>query len=140
MNNSLQAIGERLRTQDNLCTDAPIFAVQQKIRVYGVEDGYAEGHIWIDDDRDHEEVSELKARRLDLLQYHFRDFPDHYKWVGYVEQWEFVTACFTMEGAQEHIRINGHNLRESRVYAYGSFRNPEYRAVRDALMKGEVTT
>ena len=51
----------------------------------------------------------------------------------YRDRWEFVTACFTEQGCKDYIAANGHNLTEPRIYAYGSYRNNEFRAVRSAL-------
>ncbi len=33
----MQRIGEQLRTQDNRCTSDPVFIVQQRVRIWGVE-------------------------------------------------------------------------------------------------------
>lgn len=49
-------------------------------------------------------------------------------------QYEYVTACFTEEGAQAYLSVNGHNLRKPRIYADGSYRNAEYRDIRNWLM------
>lgn len=132
----LDEIGERLRTQDNRITEAPIFAVQQKRRIWGAED--ADGYEWYHSDEwervDSDEASKLE-RDFDI----YGDVPKGYSRVGYVEIWEFVTACFTEQGCKDFLAINGHNLTEPRIYAYGSWRNQEWKAVRSALMERVLT-
>lgn len=48
--------------------------------------------------------------------------------------WEFVTACFTEKGCKDYLAVNGHNLTEPRIYAAGSYRNEEFRTVREYLL------
>jgi hypothetical protein len=54
--------------------------------------------------------------------------------VGYIDRWEYVTACFTEKGCQDFIAIEGHNLGETRIYADNSYRNNEYREIRDFIL------
>lgn len=138
----LRAIGELLRTQDNRCTDAPIFIVQQQVEHPCDEerDGRFESTrvVWYYTDGDGE-VSELRASRLETLyrkRYRFatEEIPNQYGRCVMGMQYEYVTACFTEEGANQHIRTNGHNLCKPRVYADGSYRNFEFRIIRDWLM------
>lgn len=105
-----------LHTQDNRITDNPLFAVQQKRRVYGLDPDYRDGFEYVDYDGDRCEKSE-SARK-----------------VGFKDHWEFVTGCLTEQGCKDFIRINGHNLHEPRIYAYGSYRNAEFVALRKWLM------
>lgn len=115
-NEALARIGDLLRTQDNRITNAPIFVVQQKRRIYGISREYTDDFEVITGDYG-------PTRR-----------------VGYLDTWEFVTACFTEQGCKDYIALNGHNLKEPRIYAEGSFRNHEWRAVRDYLMSVEADT
>jgi hypothetical protein len=110
------AIAERLHTQDNRITDNPLFAVQQMRRVYGVDADYRDGFVWVDYDGELCEESP-SARK-----------------VGYVDRWEFITGCLTEQGCKDYIKANGHNLHEPRIYAYGSYRNAEFIALRKWLM------
>lgn len=102
----IAALIERLHTQDNRITDNPLFAVQQRRRVYGVDEERRDG---VEADAD--------------------GMP-----CGYVDRWEFVTGCMTEQGCKDFIRVNGHNLNEPRIYAYGSYRNAEFIALRKWLM------
>lgn len=132
----LLALGAELRTQDNRATAAPIFIVQQK-RAYVVDEAYNDSRtVWLQDRLgDRSEVSPLRALRLErLFQGRYCEVPEGYERLALMDIWEFVTACLTEEGCNDYLRLNGHNLKEPRVYAAGSYRNNEYRAVRDWLI------
>lgn len=129
MTAALQAIGEQIRIQDNRATDAPIFIVQQRKRVYGLSLDYSDEYVWIDVANGCEEVDSEEAARLDSGE----EVSEDCKKVGFIDIWEFVTACFTEKGCQDFIALNGHNLTDPRIYAAGSYRNIEYRTVRDYL-------
>lgn len=131
MNEQLQRIGKLLRTQDNLATSDPMFLVQQRVRFYGVALEYTDDHVWI---KDGEEADRLEAARLDVLEFGGGDLGGWVK-VGYVDRWEFVTACFTQRGADDYIAANGHNLNEPRIYVASADRNAEFIAVRKFLLE-----
>ncbi len=126
-------IGRTIATQDNLATKLPMFIVQTKRRISGIDEGFTEEFHWVDGDGervvDEELASALEVEHLD-------DLParDGYDRVGYVDVWEFVTACFTRAGAENYIAANGHNLIEPRIYVETGFRNREWETVRDHLL------
>lgn len=129
----LREIGRLLATQNNRITDQPLFIVQQK-RSYVTDDDYSERYEWRETESgDHIEASPLRAARLELLHKHYRETPGWQRFAMF-DVWEFVTACFTEQGCKDYLRINGHNLKETRIYADGSFRNHEYQAVRSWLL------
>lgn len=133
MSRALADVGRLIATQDNRITEAPIFAVQERRRIYGVDDsGNEEGFEWRDDDW------ELAPTHVaDALEHRYAftgEEPTGWSRHGFVEVWEFVTACFTEQGCKDYLAANGHNHRETRIYAYGSFRNAEWQAVRDHLI------
>jgi len=103
----VEQISELVRTQDNRATSDPIFIVQQKRRIWGMDGHYSDDYEWIDGDR-----------------------------VYYVDMWEFVTACFTEQGCKDYIAANGHNLNEPRIYAASAYRNREMIAIRKLLVRG----
>jgi len=128
----MEEIGKLIREQDNRITDAPIFIVQQKNRIYGMDDGYTDAYDWCHTDGEGT-ADEVLAKRLDAKD---RQGKSTGKWekIGYQDTWEFVTACFTEQACLDYLKRNGHNLKETRIYADGSYRNEEYRAVREFLM------
>lgn len=127
----MQEIGERIATQDNRITDQPIFIVQQKRRLYGLEDSYSDNFVWIDGESAYTD-EERKTRDAERAE--DGEGPAEYRKCGYVDIWEFVTACFTEQGCKDYIARDGHNLREPRIYAEGSYRNQEFRDVRNYLL------
>lgn len=125
----LYAIAENLRTQDNRCTDQPMFAVMQKREIIGSDDHSPSRIVWC---WDGEEVSELRASRLEALHQGCRDTRGYDRY-AMQEIDEFVTACFTEQGCRDYLERDGHNLRLPFIYAFGSFRNSEYQFVRKWL-------
>ncbi|HDU2717981.1 TPA: hypothetical protein RFC39_005444, partial [Klebsiella pneumoniae] len=125
----LYTIGELIRTQDNRITDQPMFVVFQKREIIGSDEHSPSRICWV---WDGEEVSELRAKRLEALYQDGRDTRGYDRY-AMQEVDEFVTACFTEHGCKDYLRQNGHNLRLPYIYAYGSFRNNEYQLVRNWL-------
>jgi len=129
----LTEISKLLHTQDNRITDQPIFVVQRKVRDWGFKNGYAENFAWLDSSNEYCEADKKQARILDRAYERGKDTGAWQK-VGYRDRWEFVTACFTEQGCKDYIRLNGHNLGETRIYADSSYRNNEFRLVRNFLL------
>ncbi|BBQ90380.1 ead/Ea22-like family protein [Raoultella ornithinolytica] len=125
----LYTIGDLIRTQDNRITDQPMFVVFQKREIIGSDEHSPSRICWV---WDGEEVSELRAKRLEALYQDGRDTRGYDRY-AMQEVDEFVTACFTEHGCKEYLRQNGHNLRLPYIYACGSFRNNEYQLVRNWL-------
>lgn len=125
----LSTIGELIRTQDNRITDQPMFVVFQKREIIGSDEHSPSRICWV---WDGEEVSELRAKRLEALYQDGRDTRGYDRY-AMQEVDEFVTACFTEHGCKDYLRQNGHNLRLPYIYACGSFRNNEYQMVRNWL-------
>ncbi len=125
----LYTIGELIRTQDNRITDQPLFVVFQKREIIGSDEHSPSRICWV---WDGEEVSELRAKRLEALYQDGRDTRGYDRY-AMQEVDEFVTACFTEHGCKDYLRQNGHNLRLPYIYACGSFRNNEYQLVRNWL-------
>ncbi len=136
MTNTMAAeIGELIRTQHNRMTDQPLFIVQQKVREWGYNSLYCDDYTWIDTHSgDWGEADSDEAERLEGVASFWGDCHPFEK-VYYKDRWEFVTACFTKQGCADYIIRNGHNLREPRIYACSSYRNEEYRLVRNMLIE-----
>ncbi len=130
----IRVIAARLVTQDNRITDCPIFLVEEKRRTYGFDPAYSDHVVWRDVENDYAEAGPAKRGRLEALFRLGGDVPAKWTRTAYQDTWEYVTACFTEAGCQEYIRVNKHNHRgELRIYAATSWRNAEFRAVRDLL-------
>lgn len=137
---SKEAIGERLRTQNNLMTAEPMYLVQVKKRTYLLEDSYETyNHVWLDDEGN--EVGAAKHKALEKKWEGGEDC-DAYRRMYTHDTWEFVTCCFTMEAAKAtktHYETRSENGgREFRIYVDSGYRNDEWQAVRRILMTGEA--
>jgi len=128
----MQQIGELIRTQDNRITDCPMFIVQERKRDYGYDVDYCDDYVWLDTTCDYVEATEEEREELEV-QEDTGDVPDNWQKTGFKDRWDFVTACFTEQGCKDFIACDGHNHGELRIYAAGTHRNAEFRAVRDFL-------
>ena len=133
---AITEIGRLIREQDNRATDAPIFVVEEKRRQYGLDPSYADDHeiVWLDSENDYEEATPEERTWLEKLDDNGEDVPGRWTRTAYKDNWHFVTACFTEQGCKDYITLNGHNHKELRIYAAGSWRNEEWRTVRKFLM------
>lgn len=134
---NLNEVAKELRTQDNLTTSDPIFMVQEEIKEFGIDQDYGEdGHVWVDEcDGEEAEVEDVK--RCELAITNFERIPNGFRRVGYRTRWENRQPFFTRKGAEEHLRVNGHNYQKTRIYVECAFRNAEWQAIREILMKKE---
>lgn len=128
--NDIPTIASNLATQDNRITANPIFLVQQKRRIYGLEE--SDHYIWVD------ECGEEVHDSDEIAQLDFKDeggdLDEGYRKSYYRDEYVFVQPFFTEHGARSYIKINGHNLREPRIYVESGYRNEEWQTVRAHLM------
>lgn len=117
--NSMDEIGERIRTQDNRCTMNPMFCVQEKRREYGIDPRWTDNHVWLDQSTGDTVISKKPKKG--------------YEKTGYKDSWHTVMVAFTEAGAQEYIRQDGHNLGKTRIYVESFNRCPEMIAIREWL-------
>jgi hypothetical protein len=130
----LTRIGKLIVTQDNRYTDQPLFIVQQRRRVYGFDTDYCDNIVWVCSEDDWSEASKEEANEFEAAYQETCKVKSGWQRTGYMDEWEFVTACFTEQGCKDYLKRDGHNLKEPRIYADGSYRNEEYRTLRNWLM------
>ncbi|WP_165680127.1 hypothetical protein [Metapseudomonas otitidis] len=126
-------VGQLIRTQDNRCTDAPLFAVMKKQAIVTSPDHDYDYIEWVNVEDDYAVASDTKARRLEALYDGCRDVPEGWERFAMKEIDVFVTACFTEQGCKDFLARDGHNHRKPFIYAFGSHRNAEFRAIREWL-------
>lgn len=114
-------------------TADPLFVVFQKRRSLPLEDGYSSDYVWINHDDDYREADDKQRGTLNKMLAQGRNTGNWRKHF-YVEQDEFVTACFTRTGAEAFIACNGHNLRLPHIYVTSLFRNREMIDLRNTLV------
>lgn len=136
---TINKIGELIRTQDNRFTSHPLFVVEKKVVDAGYEDGYADFYQWVDFENDYYEADEEEAAHLDAMLAHDPEsLPTGWAKIGCKIRWEFVTCCFTEQGCKDFLKVNGHNVGESRIYVYSGWRNYEWQDVREALQNNTL--
>jgi hypothetical protein len=128
----LERIVNDLQTQDNDCTEDPIYMVQQLMRIVGMDEQWADSSdiVWLDADG---EVDVDEAEVLELEYQRSYEEPDGYTRVAYTDIWVNVQPFLTNVGAQAYIVANKHNLRNPRIYTDSARRNPEWKAIRAFL-------
>lgn len=128
----LAEIARELRTQDNAATAHPIFVVQSRHRIYGLDPTWGGDVVWLCQDEtieaDEEESRELSERQEREGEVEGWDL------VGYVDVWRNEQPFFTRTGAEEYIVRNRHRLTDPRVYVESAYRNPEWQAIRELLL------
>ena len=138
---SLLAIGDKLRTQDNRMTRDPMFCVQVCERYGPIMPEYGSGELMF---HDHHETETYYKNGFDPEKwkelkelYDMGDLPENITAASYVEKWITVQVCFTEDGCKRHLELNGHNYRHhhgTRIYAESFHRNPEMLEIRAALL------
>lgn len=130
-NELLARIRAQILTQDNRCTQNPMFCVQEKRRLVGLDAAYSDQRCWHDSANGHTVYDDDKD--FDAVKWALEK-SDDYDEFGYIDQWFTVMAAFTEEGCEEYLRLNGHNLKQPRIYVESFNRCPEMIAIREALM------
>jgi len=145
----LADLEHRLRTQDNRATAWPLYVVEQRERIYGLDPQWSDsdtGYIWQYQD-DHSVYYETD---LDLLAEHCMgltegrvdyDFAQiegrdevtledcEYEKIYYTVRWKFVCAHLTEEAADLYVEQNAHRLTQPRVYVTSQYRCHEWQDV-----------
>jgi hypothetical protein len=134
----ISRIGQLILTQDNRCTDQPLFAVMEKYEVVTLDTHDYDRIVWVNTESgDYEEADEAQAEHLEAER---REGEETHPWERFAmkEVDRFVTACFTAQGCADYLGLNGHNLRKPFTYAFGSHRNVEWQAIRDWLCERQA--
>ena len=136
----LETIKNNILTQDNRCTDQPMFIVQKEVLEMGIDSGFADEFYYFDyDDCDCHGVFEGDE---DYERYSEMDedgsLPSTIQPHGFRRRWEFVQAFFTEAAATEYMEANSYHFNKARVYGWTSYRNEEFRAVRNAIINEKL--
>lgn len=144
---------------DEHCTADPIFVVQKKRLITGLDMDYIEDWLvavddakWFSpqeywDDLDSEEREELNHKclteyRADFLAIRVDQqwdvlgaLPDHTV-TGYV--WEYVNAHFTREAADAFIQRKKHDYTKLEIFVDSQYWANEFNTIRDAILSGKL--
>ena len=128
-------LANRLKTQDNRITANPLYCVQQKRRIYGIDLEYDPQILyqWAEDPDYSWETREEAEQELLKDDISLDDFEKYIQEVGYIDIWEFVTAHLTEKAAQLYIDQNKHNLKSPRIFVSSQYRCHEFNNVIEHL-------
>lgn len=128
---ALCVVMDNINTQDNRATAEPIFLVQQKKRIYGMDPEYCGQNVaWLDCLNESTVLSDAEALVLEERYLETFKEPENFARTGYIDQWEYVQPFFTEEAAQNFIDANKHRHGELRVYVDSAYRNYEWQMAR----------
>lgn len=150
----------------NCSTRDPIWMVQEKKKVFGLDSDYSDEYKWIDDDCEYSSAldlfnsqsahvkHEINGFALEDQNELFEDLSDedqeevldlvaanlNYNWskVYYKEEWVSIQAFLTRHDADRFIIRQGHNYGELRVYVESLWRSPQLNAIVQAILAGEL--
>lgn len=144
---TIQDIAQDMSTQNNNNTAEPMFVVQARKRIYGMNSDLGTEYAWLSDDADRAEADAETVIRLESLfkesyedSFAIQDANDPeskttYDRVWYVNEWESVMCFFTRNAAKEFIERNGHLYANGlRIYTDSLHHNPEMILVREHLL------
>lgn len=119
------------------CTRDPLFIVEKRVRVTGMDSAYVDDYIWINFDRDHEEADARTSKRLDALDDAGRSTGSWEK-IYYCDHWEYVSTHFTKEAAEAFIARKKHDYDKLRVYVDAQLYCWEFNAIVNGLLEGNI--
>jgi len=127
----LKKLSHELRTQDNRITGEPLFCVQQKRRIWGIDtrSDPETAWIWKDDPDCVFDTKEEAMKDFLCTDYDKKHFDKYIEEVGYIDIWEFKTAHLTETAAQLYIDQNKHNLTSPRIFVTSQYRCHEFNEV-----------
>ena len=131
--NDIEQIAANMARQDNLATHHPLFLVQEKVRIWGMDSDYSDEYVWADANNEGIEADETQSLALEDGR-PVGGSASHWEKIYYEDVWRFVTACFTAKACKDYIESNRHRLNSPRIYAASLYRNREMIAVREMLL------
>ena len=128
----LVEMGRRLLTdlkENDHYTADPLFTVQRKRLVIGIDPKYASNIGWFD-----EEYSQVtdpdELARIEAHYYENYEAPEGYSRTGYTEEWVHIDTYLTPQAARERIA----NESDMRVCVESAYRIHEMKLIRQYLM------
>lgn len=132
----LQELAHQMRSQDNRCTSYPVYTVQEKMLITGIDTDYTERTGWF-----HAEGQQAEGEEAAMLEAGYQETgnePEDWYRTGYLHRWEQVAAFFTLSAAENYIQANTHRHKgELRTYVESGYRNPEWKELR-RLLSGPI--
>lgn len=110
------------------CTADPIFMVEKRRLLSGLDTDYTENIGWFNDG---ERVDAEESAQLEAAYEETGEVPQDYVRTGIAEEWEHHATYITQEGAQAFVDAKGEDFR---VYVDSGYRNKEWRDLRAFLL------
>ena len=133
----LKELAAQMKGQDNAATAHPIFVVQQRHRIHGIDPNYSDLFEWIDVEGRAADAEEHERLEAAFQQDEDDDEGERQFWTRahYVDSWENVQPFFSRSGAEGYMARNRHNLTDPRIYVDSAHRNAEWQLVRELLVE-----
>lgn len=134
----LSELTTRLENQDNRGTADPYYFTVRRFVDIGVPEGCGEKTKYFDN-HDAESYSEEEAKQRAIeLEVEFDDYvEDRCHKYDVKEEKKYENFFFTLDGYNEHVRLNGHNIARGcnkyDSYVDHAYRNPEIAGVLKAI-------
>lgn len=126
---AISRISGLIQTQDNRITSHPIYVVESRKRIYGMDGDYCDKSVWLHRDGEGEAEDE-ELEKLEAEYAKANHIPEECERVGYVDTWNFEAICLTSDAAEAYIERNAHNHDRLRLYVYSGCRSDEWQLVR----------
>lgn len=135
MKEFVERFGSSILHQDNAITAEPVYTVQERRRIYGMDPAYGDDNWkWVHCD-DCAEADPEEVVELNLWEEEGKLIPDEWSKVYYIDVWEVVASFFLLTNAEQFMANNLHNLNVPRVYVDSAYRNPEWQLIRKLLIE-----
>ena len=138
-------------------TANPLFIVQSLKWINGIDLDFDPKHYWTDCDSNEQELTDeelvVEIKRLESEEgyvfdgYHLgwddnisvAESEEHvFEKIGYTENWEYVCAHFTKEGAEAFIKRKKHDHRELRIFVDSQYWCWEFNTIIEGLLSGKI--
>lgn len=138
---------------DHHCTANPIFIVQSRERITGIDLSFDPETYWTDEDSEcewtkeefNEQLAEYVADGgehedfdIDIDEEVMRGQVVIFRKLGYCENWEYVCAHLTRGAAEAFIKRKKHDHRKLRIYVDSQYWCWEFNAIIKGLLDGEI--
>lgn len=137
------ALSQQLHTQDNRCTDNPIFQVRDVKQVPCLPEHANDTHWWdaegdlvLDEEliKNLEEEGQWDSFESVLLEDEDGCHSERYTRSHTKTLRQVVATFMTQQAADAWVKANEHRHNALEIYIDSGFRNPEWQAIRDFLM------
>lgn len=130
----LRVLAGLVKDQDNYSTAHPQYIIQQRRRIYGMEQEYADHVAWR---YDGEEVTTTQDENCDEVLEEFckeaEISRDDVEEQGYIDIYEFVQPFFSERAALKFMENNKHRLTDPRLFIDSAHRNYEWQMIEEIL-------